>query len=455
MQQTLANYIKKNETKLQQSRFIDTSLSNRKEYEDIEPELLVKFNKLTVGEKNMVIKKGMEFIKQTDEILKNNLINNKVAKQHEKIEILMQTIKDKELDIKDLRKNLKEVKKNHANEIKDTTNQYKEEIKDLHTEHKKSLKEIKKEMNQSQKEEIENIRNNLESQYQASFEDKKMEIDNLKKDLLVIQKEKNTIENKILKENKLEIKQINEKYETKITNIEKNKQETIDKHIEIINNLQNKLNIKKQREQNSCLKGIDGEKFAENLTRKVFTPLRGDVIDVHGKGGQGDFVIEFEKNMYLDKKHTIMIDSKNYTSSVPLREVNKIKKDLIENTNYDAAILLSQKNVKISKKNSYLDFEFVKDEYDNIKPVMYITNVKEMENLLLQSYILLCIFLKNKEIIIKEEKMLRLKEKFNKISSLIAKETKDFNDYSKRKKEFIKELKQLLNDVHCDFLSNK
>ena len=74
MQQTLANYIKKNETKLQQSRFIDTSLSNRKEYEDIEPELLVKFNKLTVGEKNMVIKKGMEFIKQTDEILKNNRV---------------------------------------------------------------------------------------------------------------------------------------------------------------------------------------------------------------------------------------------------------------------------------------------------------------------------------------------------------------------------------------------
>ena len=445
MQQTLDQIINKH------SRFIDTQQSIN--IRDIEPELIVHFNKLGIDEKNIVIKKGLEYLEQADETLKNNLINDKVAKQYNMIENLKQTIKEKENDMKDMRKNLKEIKRVHINEIRDITNQLKGEIKDINTDHKQTIKDMKKDMNHTQKETIENIRDEMKTQYQTIFEDKRLEIENLKKEISIIEKEKNNIETQLMRANKQEINEIQEKFEKKIAYIEKNNQESDNKKIHLIEKLQDELNNKKQRDQNSCLKGIDGEKFTKTLTHKVFTPLRGDVTDVHGEKGKGDFIISIEKNMYLDRPHTIMIDSKNYTTPVPLREVKKIKKDLRENTNYDAAILLSQEDVKISQQVPFLDFEFIKDENDNVKPIMYITNVKEMPDLLLQSYMLLCVFLKNKEIVIKEEKMIRLKEKFNKISSLIAKETRDFNDYSKKKKEFIKELKQILNDVQIDFLS--
>ena len=207
MQQTLDQIINKH------SRFIDTQQSIN--IRDIEPELIVHFNKLGIDEKNIVIKKGLEYLEQADETLKNNLINDKVAKQYNMIENLKQTIKEKENDMKDMRKNLKEIKRVHINEIRDITNQLKGEIKDINTDHKQTIKDMKKDMNHTQNETIENIRDEMKTQYQTIFEDKRLEIENLKKEISIIEKEKNNIETQLMRANKQEINEIQEKFEKK------------------------------------------------------------------------------------------------------------------------------------------------------------------------------------------------------------------------------------------------
>jgi hypothetical protein len=104
---------------------------------------------------------------------------------------------------------------------------------------------------------------------------------------------------------------------------------------------------------NSSKNGQIGEIFASELFTKRNSHVRYMDTSKIDKSGDAILIIN---NHSIDK---IMVDYKNYDSSIPSDEVTKLKRDLdTQNINY--GILISYRS-KISKRN-YIDYEIMGDK---------------------------------------------------------------------------------------------
>lgn len=444
---------KHNKTKSRHIKTTTFSETTTIDFKGVDYNLIAIFNDLSIDEKNIVLKRGVHSLECGEKGLQNELLNEKEIKYKLDIEEYQNKIKDLKQTIKDKNKNIKENEKNFKSEKKDIIRDYDHDIKELKSKNKKDQKEIINDTEEKIKEQYKNIQESLHK-----------EIELLKQQLLKSDKKNNSIETDLIKQhnNALnnirdkkdgEINKVRDNYEIKIVNMQKFHKDEMEKLNNTMREINNKMTAKECRNQNSSLKGKDGENITHNILTNIFQQLKGDVEDVHGKSHCGDFIVNIRKNNYMDRSHQIMFDAKNYERTVGKGEIVKLKNDLIQNPENDCGMLLCLKNQKIARADPPLDFEFIKVE-NNIKPIFYLTNVEEYPDIIKHAYKMACLFMKNKEITINEERKERLLGKMKTIVKMLNGDNKDLNEYYNKKKKNNEELLKMLNDIQIEFLSS-
>ena len=158
-------------------------------------------------------------------------------------------------------------------------------------------------------------------------------------------------------------KKIDEKEEIWLNRLDKQKihyEDIIKKERE----KQDKLFI---REQNSTIKGIDGENFTLQELNVRFPS--SEIEDTHKESNRGDFIIKTKNGL------NIMIENKNYTRNVPKIEIDKFYTDIKTNADINGGVFVSLKS-GICKKD---DFQL---EIIEGKPVIFLHNLlKNMDNI--------------------------------------------------------------------------
>ena len=115
------------------------------------------------------------------------------------------------------------------------------------------------------------------------------------------------------------------------------------------------------RQQNSSLKGKDGEGYVFGKLNMLFPTA--DVEDTHSIPHRGDFIIR-------DDGMTMMIETKNYSRNVQKAEIDKFYSDISNSANGDIqCALFVSLNTGICNKD---DFQF---EICNGTPVIFIHNL--------------------------------------------------------------------------------
>jgi hypothetical protein len=213
------------------------------------------------------------------------------------------------------------------------------------------------------------------------------------------------MQEKIGKMYESQIEQLNKKLEiamNKITNYEENSKVTIEEEIKKIKerydiilkekDIQNKLNrevfdkaeklLNKSTNKSSISIGDNGEQIFENLadTFKDFVDYK---IEYKGKQShKGDFHLYF-------KDFNILVDSKNYSSSVSKKEIQKIESDLNTNSNMNFAWLVSL-NSNICEYSKFpIMSKWITTDDGDAKCILMINNLldnKEPRNILRQAW---------------------------------------------------------------------
>ena len=187
----------------------------------------------------------------------------------------------------------------------------------------------------------------------------------------------NTILKKSLKEYTEKMRQIDEDQESILNvklNIEREKWKIRDKEIDMtIAEYEKKIDklvttndaLLASMNKTTHMKGSEGEKLLYDLMKNTFQDFAGfDIIDMHTKGGEGDFHLRFDD-------FNILADAKNYKLHVPSNQREKIKKDLIKNEHIEFGWLVSL-NSNIDK----FDKSPVMYEWINTKQcLVYINNL--------------------------------------------------------------------------------
>ena len=162
------------------------------------------------------------------------------------------------------------------------------------------------------------------------------QIENYKKQLIDISKQLEDANNNNMIKIQKEIKKETEKYEI----MYKEKEKQVDKLTETYEKL-----VKQNEVKSSTKLGDKGEEEFEILA-DVFKDFEGYKIENKSKQGhKGDFHLFF-------KKFNVLVDSKNYMTSVQKKELIKIENDLIENETMDFAWLISLRS-NVSDYNKY------------------------------------------------------------------------------------------------------
>ena len=129
------------------------------------------------------------------------------------------------------------------------------------------------------------------------------------------------------------------------------------------NNYEEKYNALLGRNQNSTMRGQDGETQVYLMLNNLFPTAL--IEDTHTCPGRGDFIVNLDGM-------TMMVENKNYSRNVQKSEVDKFYRDIESQSNSDVhcGVLISM-NCGISCKD---DFSM---EVRNGKPVMFLHNIKD------------------------------------------------------------------------------
>ena len=139
----------------------------------------------------------------------------------------------------------------------------------------------------------------------------------------------------------------NERERTELLN--KKHKEEIDKLRErYIDEMKEMVNRTYKSEENSSVKG----KISENAMYQTLNMLfpKNTIEDTHGEAGRGDFI------MSDTNSHSIMLENKDYSKNVPKKEIEKFKRDLINNSDIWGAILMSNATGICNKKDYQIEF---------------------------------------------------------------------------------------------------
>jgi len=151
------------------------------------------------------------------------------------------------------------------------------------------------------------------------------------------------------------IKELQEFYENKNNILQ-------EKYEKLHNNYEEKLNASIMKNNNSTIKGYDGEEYINTQLNLLFP--KGEITDTHTIPGRGDFILQ-------NDGITMMIENKNYSKNVQKSEIDKFYRDLDNSSNNDVqcAIFVSLHSGICCKE----DFEF---EVRNNKPIIFLHNIK-------------------------------------------------------------------------------
>jgi hypothetical protein len=173
-----------------------------------------------------------------------------------------------------------------------------------------------------------------------------------------------------------EISKVKEKYDLLLEEKDRQNQlnrEAFDKATNLINKTINKSSISL---------GDSGEQIFENLTDTFKDFVNFKIENKAKQGHKGDFHLFF-------KDFNILVDSKNYTSSVSKKEIQKIESDLNTNGNMNFAWLVSL-NTNICDYNKFpITSKWITSDDGKQKCILMINNLldnKEPRNILRQAW---------------------------------------------------------------------
>ena len=290
-------------------------MSNSDDYELIETFIpddpsIDKFHSLSVKEKLKIIKLGLVVTQECNE--KIQLWND--CKWQKTIDSL-KTSSNEKIDM--LKNTISQIKTKHEEYCKIANTQQSALINNaIQAEKQIHLKEVTslRKTNSELIEKIQNIHSTLEEKYNAR---------NMKQ---------------------------TDKYDEKIESLRLSMEE-------MRNNYEERLS----RNQNSNLKGKDGEVFVFGKLNMMFPSA--DIEDTHNIPHRGDFIMRLNEI-------TMMIETKNYSRNVQKSEVDKFYRDIDNPANNDiqCAVFVSL-NTGICNKE---DFQF---EIRNMIPILFIHNL--------------------------------------------------------------------------------
>jgi hypothetical protein len=238
-------------------------------------------------------------------------------------------------------KNIKKKSNNEINELKTELTNKKKEIYNLIETHKNNNITIENEIKQQ-----------ISTIYREKIDNYKQDISKLKQDIENYNTNIDNIKNKMYDDL---LEKLNNKDKLWIERIDKQKN-----HYEsLLNDERKKREKLTMREQNSTIKGIDGEEFTLQELNKRFPTA--EIEDTHKQSNRGDFIIK-TNNLH------IMIENKNYARNVPKIEIDKFYNDMKVNADINAGIFVSLKS-GICKKE---DFQL---EIINEKPVIFLHKI--------------------------------------------------------------------------------
>jgi len=307
------------------------------------------------------------------------------------------------------------------------------------------------------------------------------EIQNLNSEVTNEKKTSLLMQEKITKMYETQIEQLNKKFENAVSQIETYKQFNSVSLNEELNKVkdkydlllrekdrQNQLNrevfdkaeklINKNLNKSSISIGDDGEQIFENLsdTFKDFAEYR--IENKSKQGHKGDFHLFF-------KDFNILIDSKNYSSSVQKKEIIKIESDLMINDNMRFAWMVSL-NSNICDYNKFpIMTKWITTDV-GVKCILFINNLlehKEPRNILRQAWAICNDFYKLTKSVDKEdgelekyrEKSLMQKKQINNLQDRAGELRRGMNVLNNSLKNLDNDLLEILSLISDDIINEK
>ena len=155
--------------------------------------------------------------------------------------------------------------------------------------------------------------------------------------------------------------EIEERYAKRMIDLSKQHQSILVQQQEKLEDMRSDYESRLNRQQNSSLKGKDGEGYVLGRLNMLFPTA--EIEDTHTIPHRGDFVVR-------SPGMTMMIETKNYSRNVQKAEIDKFYNDIINPANSDVqCALFVSLNTGICNRD---DFQF--EIIDN-KPVIFIHNL--------------------------------------------------------------------------------
>tara|TARA_B100000674_G_C37856684_1_gene922751 strand:+ start:155 stop:1276 length:1122 start_codon:yes stop_codon:yes gene_type:complete len=228
----------------------------------------------------------------------NSEFNEKLNEKEQKYKTIIQTMQNQ------INNKIQENTKLQEDFILEKQNLTKKIMSNFELEYSNKLKEKENIIN-GLKEEVTNKTEHLHKINEVHFNDERQRMEELRK------------------EHKLEIDKLRTKFETELKEIVK---------------------ITQKGEENSSVKG----KISENAMFQTLNLLfpKNTIEDTHTEAGRGDFI------MTDCSAKSIMLENKDYNKNVPKKEIDKFKRDLINNSDVWAGIMMSNAS-GISNRKDY------------------------------------------------------------------------------------------------------
>ena len=304
------------------------------------------------------------------------------------------------------------------------------------TEKENIIYEMRNDFIKEKREHAEIIKNKLINEYEdtvINLKQSKTELENKLKNqtdkwLDKLNKERNNwIDKNNEQRNKYQerIEKLYREHKEDITNVRANYENKLEKCYE-------QLSDARKIQENSSLKGKKGEQMMFSTLNMLFPKC--EIVDTHKEAKRGDFIIN--KN---DKK--LLIDNKDYSKNIPKCEIEKFKRDMIENKDVHAGILLSNKS-GIARKEDF------KIEVIDNKPIIYLHKTNQDINKIKIAVQLLFSLVENQQIDFKNKQIVdTIKCLSVDIQKKINKTKRDIDKFAKNMLSNILDVETIVNKI--------
>jgi len=250
-----------------------------------------------------------------------------------------------------------------------------------------------------------------------------------------------------------EVNKVKEKYDLLLEEKDRQNQlnrEAFDKATNLINKTINKSSISL---------GDSGEQIFENLADTFKDFVNFKIENKAKQSHKGDFHLFF-------KDFNILVDSKNYTSNISKKEIQKIESDLNTNGNMNFAWLVSL-NTNICEYNKFpIMSKWITTDDGKVKCILMINNLldnKEPRNILRQAFQICEEFYKLTRKVEKEdvelekyvERNLLYKKQINNLQDIASDLRRSMNTSLNIIKNMDKDLLDMLSNVSDEIVNEK